>query len=524
MRNLNLAMAIFAVAGAVALIGCESAPPAPDATISFVDAGSADAQQPSADVTATAQPAAPCGGSNCDDGNPCTGDICEANTNTCVHLAIAATCDDGDSCTLSDVCANSKCAGAKIVCNDNNPCTDDACISGKCFAGINTAQCDDQNKCTEQDTCKSGQCVGTAIVCNDNNPCTTDSCDSKSGCFVTKVVCEDNDKCTDNSCDQATGACPFTAKVCTDNLPATLDFCNPVTGQCEYVLKNGACVKDTDCTDGKPCTLDVCDSFAGQCKFIDAVCDDQDPCTVDTCVNYGNDNWCDTADKCEDNDSKTLDVCDAKTGACSHSPAPDCTSSWDCNDGNACTTNTCQGGKCVYNPIACNDYNGCTTDICDMAKGCAYINNTAACDDWNSNTTNDTCQGGKCTGVTNPSPPSVPSSGYQCPQFVIFVPANSTVSSVTYWPRPVAEGGTGVMLDPADGKWKTSVNVNVFKSASQQTLISLPGACAHTFSWPGMPLSPPAATCASQSANVFSACWLPAGTDAWGCAHDGKCK
>jgi hypothetical protein len=49
-----------------------------------------------------------------------------------------------------------------------------------------------------------------------------------------------------------------------------------------------------------------------------------------------------------------------------------CTS-MNCDDNNACTTDTCDTATgCVYTPIVCNDNNACTTDTCDTATGCVF--------------------------------------------------------------------------------------------------------------------------------------------------------
>ena len=37
-------------------------------------------------------------------------------------------CDDGDTCTLGDTCSEGAClAGPKLNCDDGNPCTEDVC-------------------------------------------------------------------------------------------------------------------------------------------------------------------------------------------------------------------------------------------------------------------------------------------------------------------------------------------------------------------------------------------------------------
>src|SRR5262245_53868501 len=50
-------------------------------------------------------------------------------------------------------------------------------------------------------------------------------------------------------------------------------------------------------------------------------------------------------------------------------PASDCPAA--CDDGNPCTTDTCdtESGTCVYTAVVCNDHDGCTTDVCDPAAG-----------------------------------------------------------------------------------------------------------------------------------------------------------
>lgn len=50
-------------------------------------------------------------------------------------------------------------------------------------------------------------------------------------------------------------------------------------------------------------------------------------------------------------------------------PRP-CMTDADCNDGNACTVDTCGGnGVCVNDPVDCDDGDACTTDSCDARSG-----------------------------------------------------------------------------------------------------------------------------------------------------------
>jgi len=63
----------------------------------------------------------------CDDGNPCTADLCQLGG--CVHTPlIGAPCDDGNACTVGDRCGDGACRrGAPRDCDDDDLCTRDAC-------------------------------------------------------------------------------------------------------------------------------------------------------------------------------------------------------------------------------------------------------------------------------------------------------------------------------------------------------------------------------------------------------------
>ncbi len=100
----------------------------------------------------------------CDDGKPCTKDVCDSKTGACSYapLSAGAGCSDGLLCTTSDACdAAGVCAGKATICDDNNVCTDDSCDpgSGKCAFAPNTKGCDDGDKCTDLDRCEGGKCV-----------------------------------------------------------------------------------------------------------------------------------------------------------------------------------------------------------------------------------------------------------------------------------------------------------------------------------------------------------------------------
>ncbi len=352
----------------------------------------------------------------CDDGNDCTADACDADTG-CTHDTLTGTsCNDGDVCSLADHCEAGICAGTTIDCDDNNPCTTDACDpTGGCMYSFNTAACDDGDPCTVADQCKQGICEGFDIDCD---------CDTDVDC----LALEDGDVCNGIlACDTTVlpSECvvdPGTVVECPDpegvDAPCLEAVCHPLSGECSFepteeddVLcqdgdlctlgdgcQDGACVPGaplSTCNDGNPCTADSCAPGEG-CVFApddDESCDDGNPCTVgDHCADGG----CafEGGLDCADDNLCTTDFCDPTSG-CVHAlnDAP-------CDDGDPCTTGDhCELGDCVTTGIfSCDDGNPCTDDVCDDIQGCAHIPSAAAadCDDGNPCTTGDHCDDGFC--------------------------------------------------------------------------------------------------------------------------------
>jgi len=177
----------------------------------------------------------------CDDDNPCTDDAC--NVTTCQHVNNTDPCDDdGDDCT-ADQCSGGICTHPDngtceceedIDCDDENPCTDDDCLPDlSCQYTDNTDPCaSDDNSCTD-DVCEGGECKHNP----NDDPCPDDGSD-----------------CTDDVC--AAGACT-----------------HPNNMTCE-------CTVDADCDalapDPPECTFNRC-SVQGDCAFID-----NDSCDVGT--------------------------------------------------------------------------------------------------------------------------------------------------------------------------------------------------------------------------------------------------
>jgi hypothetical protein len=141
-------------------------------------------------------------------------------------------------------------------------------------------------------------CVsGTAIGCDDHDPCTVDRCvgltcrhDPASG-----PACDDHDACTEGDRCEA-GRCVGAPKVCPD--------------------------------DGFSCTDQAC--VAGRCTTVpvDARCVPTDACTAAICAPAG-----------------------PRHDAAGCSPGPARRDGAECaEDGDACTTDVCAGGRCTHPP------------------------------------------------------------------------------------------------------------------------------------------------------------------------------
>ncbi len=337
---------------------------------------------------------------DCNDNNPCTQDACSPETG-CVYTE--TNCDDNDACT-NDACdSETGCGHTPIECDDNDACTIDSCDS-KTGCIYDSVDCSDNNECTT-DTCDSESgCQYETLSCDDEDKCTIDDCSPDVGCFATDVDCNDDSACTSDSCDPATG-CEYIDDVdCDDNNACTVDSCDPTEG-CMYV--------DADCDDNDPCTVDSCDRTMG-CQYVEADCNDNDACTNDYCDSeFG----CRNVEiTCDDDNDCTVDSCDTETG-CNYLPVS-------CNDDNICTNDFCDSEVgCRNVKITCDDDNVCTTDSCDPDSGCVYDN--VDCDDGQINTTD------SCTLVTATSQCATVDPG-QCVHDLVICNDNDACTHDTY--------------------------------------------------------------------------------------------
>ncbi len=116
-------------------------------------------------------------------------------------------CDDGDPCT-DDVCSGECgfCVNAPRDCDDHVDCTVDACLGGECTHVLDHDVCGDSDACALRFCDASMGCQDDPIIdCDDDNACTTDACNVQSGCSHRNVTCPSAPVCQRSSCDRASG-------------------------------------------------------------------------------------------------------------------------------------------------------------------------------------------------------------------------------------------------------------------------------------------------------------------------------
>ncbi|MEW6254071.1 MAG: hypothetical protein AB1716_25770, partial [Planctomycetota bacterium] len=144
---------------------------------------------------------AQCG--DCDDQDPCTLDACELGA--CTHTSVPAgtACDNATVCDGHETCdaAGTCVAGTPPQVDDGEPCTVDSCdpVAGVQHTPVaDGTSCADSDVCNGGETCSAGACVaGTPPQVDDGEPCTVDSCDPVAG--VQHIAAADGTSCSDSN-------------------------------------------------------------------------------------------------------------------------------------------------------------------------------------------------------------------------------------------------------------------------------------------------------------------------------------
>ena len=168
-------------------------------------------------------------------------------------------------------------ANADALCNDGNACTIDAmnAETETCLADHPPVDCNDSNLCTQDSCDPTNGCQSAPIACDDANACTVDACNPSNGqCTASPINCGPLGYCLPE-----TGACDFPCDGITCD---PIDQCH-APGECVLSGTAGACEDGgalpdgTACDDGNTGTDgDVC--TAGACagtpstRFVDNGC------------------------------------------------------------------------------------------------------------------------------------------------------------------------------------------------------------------------------------------------------------
>lgn len=352
--------------------------------------------------------------------------VCDTINHVCViHNKTDGTiCNDGLTCTYNETCSGGYCLGLPVICNDNNPCTQDTCTEplaicvydGAAYVGI---PCDDTNACTYDDACNNqGQCLGgLTIACPPtNNQCTDNVCNVLTGnCSIVNLTgaCDDGLACTTNH-QCINGVCQGSLRDCNDFIPCTTDVCVEPSGNCQNNLQPGTCYINGACyTDGTPDPNNpchVCNSTLATTSFVftqntNTICNDNNLCTTLDRCNYTSQSCAGIPTDCSGfTDQCNTGECNALTGTCVAVPFPmgtPCSTGLFCVQNQVCSAGLCGGGtvrncsafssqcaigqcnetidSCYAAPLL--DYTPCVLDslICNgqewcIAGNCAFSN------------------------------------------------------------------------------------------------------------------------------------------------------
>jgi hypothetical protein len=154
-----------------------------------------------------------------------------------VALSMAGGCDKSDkkksARRTAEQTYEAQCSAASD-CADDNPCSIDDCVDGRCTSSPapKGTSCDNTTPCDGVAQCDArGRCVaGPPPAIDDGNACTTDACDPARGVTHLPVNVDDFDVCTTDACDPRTGEITHVSVSTDDGDDCTFDSCDPQKG------------------------------------------------------------------------------------------------------------------------------------------------------------------------------------------------------------------------------------------------------------------------------------------------------
>ncbi|MCC6621769.1 MAG: hypothetical protein IT385_10975 [Deltaproteobacteria bacterium] len=168
-----------------------------------------------------------------------------------------AGCNDGDPCTINDRCEDGRCVGGRATCDDGLPCTTDVCTGGVCSVSVQSGSC------AIDGACYSAEQPNPADACARCEPSAADDawsdipdcglglpCDYHTDCYPERVCATWSKTGVAVCSDPCAGAadCP-SGQICS-KLPgsAQVGFCEqPVPAT---LADGAACTDDAQCRSG----------------------------------------------------------------------------------------------------------------------------------------------------------------------------------------------------------------------------------------------------------------------------------
>ncbi len=309
---------------------------------------------------------------------------CEGNFNS--NAACVPQCGDRE-------CGGDGCGGTCGLCGPATTCD----LTGVC----RLASCGD-GKLDPGEVCdwdiapgKPGACALESECVDDGNACTTEQFfGSAEGCDATCTSFQER------SCTDSDGCCPDGCNPNNDS-DCSMNCDNGVIDDGETCDPPGTCPTIDDCTSEDACQRPILTGSASSCSAACGTesitaCADGDGCCPANCTDENDDDCMPSTGMCNDGTLNQGENCDpgiaaGMPGAC---PASDA----DCDDSNACTTDTAVGmaadcsGMCMNDAItACTNADGCCVPSCtpNMDDDCTDLcttfctDNIATCTDVN---------------------------------------------------------------------------------------------------------------------------------------------
>ncbi|UJR79907.1 hypothetical protein [Sandaracinus amylolyticus] len=337
-----------------------------------------------------------CGGpSDCDDDDPCTTDACEGGA--CVYAPADGACDDGVFCNGLDRCEDGRCAA-----HDGPPC-------------VGATTCDESSdRCTgcSGDADCPAPTEGAWSACAFATDCEESGTQTRTARTFACVdgACEPTDREESQACTRTTAGTRCAAPTCADwsacaGFDATCDETGTRSRACSVgECAGGACTaraitETEDCTrdtDSAGCGDPQCGAWSGCGDF------------PDTCDTSGTETRTCRPALCADG-ACGLGAEYVESRACARTTdgtpcgARECPPTWGACTGTGCATSGTQTRTC--------DDRVCGGGVCGRvpaveSQACARVTEGNPCNDGRFCTSGDTCSGGVCRSGSDDCPGS----------------------------------------------------------------------------------------------------------------------